>query len=216
MNQYLFGFIALLLLLAACEKGSETPAAQTPKSATGESVTESTTADRPSGEQLLGAPPRGWKEVFSSSNPGLRMAEFIPEDQDNDSWSQKITFESLNGKPVPDPIEFLEAISVDQRGTCEGFESYSTFSGFENGYPTSIQLLICARSRIIDQSQVTMIKAIAGNDNFYTISRAQRGPALTEDTQALSETEIAGWSLYLRAITVCDTGSSEHECPDEH
>lgn len=205
MNIRLLVSILLLLPLSGCNQPADG------------SADSAESAERPPGEQLLAAPPQGWKNVFSSENPGLQMAEFIPQDQDNGSWTQKITFESLKGQPVPDPIEFLQALSVDQRGTCEGFESYSTFSGFENGYPTSVQLLICARSKIIDQSQVTMIKVIQGNENFYTISRAQRGPALSEDSQALTETEVAGWSLYLRAISVCDPGQPEtHACPATH
>lgn len=164
------------------------------------------------GERLLADAPRGWKEVFSSNNPGLRMVEFIPEDQNNASWQHKITVESFSAKPLPDPIEFLKGLSVDQSGTCDGFESFSTFSGFENGYPTTVRLMVCKRSDIINQSQVTMLKAIQGDENFYMISRAQRGPPLADDTPALTEDEIAGWTLYLKAISVCDD-SAEHPCP---
>ena len=166
------------------------------------------------GERLLAAPPSGWKEVFSSDNQGLRMVEFIPDEQNNATWQQKISFESSSGKPLPDPIDFLEGVSVDQSGTCDGFESFTTFSGFENGYPTTVRLMVCQNSTIIDQSQVTMLKAIQGKDNFYVISRAQRAPPLADDAQPLSETEIAGWSLYLKAISLCDD-SAEHPCPAE-
>jgi len=167
-----------------------------------------------SGERLLAAPPDGWKEVFSSDNPGLRMVEFIPDDQVNATWQQKISFESSSGQPLPDPIEFLKGLSVDQSGTCDGFESFTTFSGFENGYPTTVRLMVCKNSDIINQSQVTMLKAIQGKDNFYVISRAQRAPPLADDAEPLSKAEIAGWSLYLKAISLCD-GSPDHPCPAE-
>ena len=182
----------------------------------GEATNTASTAERSedSGERLLAAPPEGWKEVFSTDNPGLRMVEFIPEDQNNADWRQKISFESSGGKPLPDPIEFLTGLSADQSGTCdEGFESFTTFSGFENGFPTTVRLLVCRNSAIINQSQVTMLKAIQGKENFYVISRAQRAAPLAEDAEPLSEAEIAGWSLYLKAISLCD-GSAEHPCPD--
>lgn len=168
-----------------------------------------------SDERLLAAPPSGWKEVFSSDNSGLRMVEFIPDEQNNASWQQKISFESSSGKPLPDPIDFLEGVSVDQSGTCDGFESFTTFSGFENGYPTTVRLMVCQNSTIIDQSQVTMLKAIQGKDNFYVISRAQRAPPPADDAVPLSQVEIGGWSLYLKAISLCDD-SEEHPCPAEH
>ena len=72
--------------------------------------------------------------------------------------------------------------------------------------------MVCKRSDIINQSQVTMLKAIQGEENFYVITRAQLGPPLADDTAALSDEEIAGWSIYLKAISVCDD-SAEHACP---
>lgn len=164
------------------------------------------------GEQLLAVAPPGWKEAFASNAPGLRMAEYIPEDESVERWTQKITFESSAGVPLPDPIEFVNAISKDQEGTCEGFESFSTFSGLENGYPTSVHLLVCHHSTIIEQSQVTLLKAIQGNDRFYVITRALRGPPMEADSQVISADDIAAWSLYLRAIGLCDTERAGHPC----
>lgn len=196
--------LVTLMLLAVLAGGCADAPDDTRASAAGEA----------SGERLLAAPPQGWKEVFSTDNPGLRMVEFIPDDQNNADWRQKISFESSSGKPLPDPIEFLTGLSVDQSGACdEGFESFTTFSDFENGYPTTVRLMVCRNSAIINQSQVTMLKAIQGKDNFYVISRAQRAAPLAEDAEPLSEAEIAGWTLYLKAISLCD-GSAEHPCPE--
>lgn len=202
-HRSLFGILLLLSLAitAGCGQSEVTDSAQ-PAARTGSST----------GERLLADAPSGWKEVFSSNNPGLRMVEFIPEDQTNASWQHKITFESLSGDPLPDPIEFLQGLSVDQSGTCDGFESFNTFSGLENGYPTMVRLMVCKRSDIINQSQVTMLKAIQGEENFYMITRAQRGPPLADDTAALTDEEIAGWTLYLKAISVCND-SADHPCP---
>jgi hypothetical protein len=200
VNYFRNALVTLGLLVASGCSGADESAA-----------TASTDA---SGERLLAAPPNGWKEVFSSDNQGLRMVEFIPDDQVNAAWQQKISFESSSSKPLPDPINFFEGLSVDQRGTCDGFESFAIFSGFENGYPTTLRLMVCKNSNIINQSQVTMLKAIQGKDNFYVISRAQRGSPLADDAEPLSEVEIAGWSLYLKAISLCDD-SPEHPCPEQ-
>jgi hypothetical protein len=171
------------------------------------------TAEPDAGERLLGDAPAGWKRVQSSVDPGIRIVEYIPEDQDPDTWTEKITFESFSGAPLPDPIEFLKGMSTDQAGACPEHETFPTFSGLENGYPTSVQLMICNRSRLIDQSQVTMIKAIRGNDYFYVIARARRGEPLEKDAPALSEEEAAGWSLFLRSIRLCDSTDEGHACP---
>jgi len=190
---------ACLILAAGCEQ-----------STTGNDVKISYSIGE---ERLLAAAPQGWKEVFSRNDPELRVVEFVPEDQQNEKWSDKITFESLKGDPLPDPIEFQDGLILEQRENCENFNSYSTFSGIENGYPTTVQLFICKRSELIKQSQVTMLKAIQGDEHFYVISLAQRGAPLADDAKAMSDEEIAGWSLYLRGISVCDD-TPEHPCPE--
>jgi len=164
-------------------------------------------------ERLLAAAPEGWKEVSSRGNAELHVMEFIPEDQQDERWKDKYTFESLRSDPLPDPIEFQDGLVLEQRESCENLDAYSTFSGFENGYPTTVQLFICTRIELINQSQVTMLKAIQGNEQFYVISLSRRDAPLAEDTKAMSDEEIAAWSLYLRAISVCD-GTPEHPCPE--
>jgi hypothetical protein len=193
--------VLLALAAAACSEGSVPPPAR--DAAQGES-----------GEQLLAAPPGGFKEVFSSDNPGLRMVEYIPRDETRDSWQQKVTFEALSGEPLPDPIEFMNALAADQAGACaEGFSEYTTFSGLENGYPTSVHLMVCRRNRVFEQSQITMLKAIQGNESFYVITRAQRAAPLAEGASPLSEAAMGGWALYLKAISLCDGSRAEHPCP---
>lgn len=189
--------VLVLALLGGCSEGTDSTSAPAPEE----------------GERLLGDAPAGWKRIQSSVDPGIRIVEYIPENQDPDNWTEKITFESFSGAPLPDPIEFLKGMSDDQAGACPAHETYPTFSGLENGYPTSVQLMICNHSRMIDQSQVTMIKAIRGNDYFYVVARARRGEPLDEDAPAMSEEEAAGWSLFLRSIRLCDSTREEHACP---
>ena len=51
--------------------------------------------------------------------------------------------------PLPDPIEMLTSIAQDQRKTCDKFTDHETFSGLENGYPTSVRLFVCTVNRLI-------------------------------------------------------------------
>ena len=212
----------LIVLLSACTDPGPTAATAIDPVATTEASraglnpeTKARADDDVVGEQLLADVPGGWRQILSIDRPGLRMAEFVPETSADSSedWTEKISFESLAGRPLPDPIEFVNALSEDQEGTCEGFQAFSTFSGLENGYPTTVHLLLCRRSKLVDKSQVTMIKVIQGNDYFYVVSRSRRGPALAEDASPITETEVAGWTLYLRAISACNTTDENHPCP---
>jgi hypothetical protein len=165
------------------------------------------------GEQLLAQPPVGWQQTFSSASKGLRMAQFIPEQEDAENWVHKISFESLADQPLPDPSDFLELISSDQQRQCPDFEGFDTFSGLENGYPTSVQLHTCPRNKNTDKSAASMIKVIRGNDYFYIVTRSQQGDGLKKGDALLTETQVAAWSLYLRTVGICDTTRPEHPCP---
>lgn len=199
--------VLFITLLAGCQ---DSPSDGTEASAAG-----SDSAEAVSGEQLIAQPPLGWIQSAASSVRGLRTASFIPEGEDDANWTRMIKFESMTEDPLPDPIEFVELLTLGQEEQCGTFESYATFSGLENGYQTSVNLLICHNDRKTKRSDVTMIKAIRGNDHFYVVSRSKRGPPVVEGTPAIAEEVVAAWSLYLKSIGVCDTGSSEHPCPVE-
>ncbi|MFV2091164.1 MAG: hypothetical protein ACC642_10925, partial [Pseudomonadales bacterium] len=165
------------------------------------------------GEQLLAQPPGGWRQTFATTTRTLRMSQFVPENEDEEHLTHKISFESMASQPLPYPIEFIDLISGDKERACTDFEGFGTFSGFENGYPTSVHLLICPKNKETKKSEVSMIKVIRGNDYFYTITSARQGAPLDKGVAPLSETVVAAWSIYLRSIGVCDTTRPEHPCP---
>ncbi|MBM4204306.1 MAG: hypothetical protein FJ194_09195 [Gammaproteobacteria bacterium] len=152
-------------------------------------------------------------------------------------WKEKITLERLAGSPVPDPLDFLEGLRTDHLASCihDSYVPVSTVE--ENGYPTAVALLACPKLSLIDASQVTLIKVIQGNEAFYTITRSIRdapqsipdakgkekekenetekgkGTEKSESTPGIDTTLVGGASVWLRAISVCDTGSPKHPCP---
>ena len=156
-----------------------------------------------------------------------------------DRWKEKITLERLAGSPVPDPLDFLEGLKTDHLASCT-HGSYTPISAAEeNGYPTAVALLACPKLTLIDVAQVTLIKVIQGNEAFYTITRSIRGAPQTPPREKEKEKETAeadaeankeekdasapsidptlvgGASVWLRAISVCETGSGKHPCPAE-
>jgi len=200
-------FLAALYVsaLAACaEPATDSPAAK-PRAGT-------IPDENIPGEQLLAQPPDGWKQGYVTKTPVLRLAEFIPEGDTAADWQEKVTFESLRGDPLPDPIDFVAGIGDDQSTACERFEHVNIQSGLENNYPTSVRLLTCMRNKLTDKGEVSLVKAIQGNDHFYVITRTKRVPPIGEGDQPISDEEMAEWSLFMRAITVCDTNREQHHC----
>ncbi len=189
-------------------------------------------------EQLLGAPPVGWVQIGGTVTRTLKMAEFVPvrarepatagqgaATQSSEAleaeggWSEKITFERLLGTPVADPLEFLDELRKDTLAACSGGAFHPIASGFENGYPSAVALIVCPRQAVSNLGQLTMIKVIQGNAAFYTITRSIRTPPFPPDKDGMpieppvEKETIGGFSVYLKAITVCDPTRKEHPCP---
>jgi hypothetical protein len=128
----------------------------------------------PIGEQLLAKPPSGWTESYATKSPGMRMAQYIPSGDDSHDWTNMVSFESFTGNPLPQPPELLASVAKDQQAVCDNFESHTTYTGNENGYPTTVALFVCDRSKLTQKGQLTLLKMIRGDDNFYVITRSRR------------------------------------------
>lgn len=194
------GLIALLASLALAGCGGQTPAT---------AAEPEPTID---GESLLAEPPEGWVGSDHTESPGLDLVGFIPADQYPADWREKVSFERMDGQPL-DPIDLLTALAEDQSKTCDNFSSFNTFTGFENGYPTSVRLFSCGRNSLNLLGQVTLIKVIQGSATTYVVMRAKRTQPFAPDEMPIGEEEIAEWSLYMRAISVCDPNTEDHPCP---
>jgi hypothetical protein len=170
------------------------------------------------GEQLLAEPPVNWQQVFRSDRPGTRLVEYVPDDSPAESpergWTEKLAFESFTGDPLPAPRDLIAQIAADQKATCEHFTSTETFAGEENGYPTVVQLLVCFVDKLTNKGQVSLLKAIRGDANFYVVTLAARTSPMELDNELpLPKEIIAQWSAYLGAIRVCHTDMAAHPCP---
>jgi len=166
-------------------------------------------------EQLLAAVPQAWKVINTKQYAFMRLVELVPPDSGPSSWAEKLGIESFSSLPLPDPIQFMSTMEHSFKLACTQIDSQVTFSGHENNYPTSVRLFDCNRDKLTQMRKVILVKAIQGKENFYVVSREMR---LGEQQKNLSEesiqTIIARWSSYLATISVCDSNSSQHPCPD--
>ena len=201
------GLVTLLAGLLLCLHGGcdSRPADVAPTAAAAAAPTE--------GELLLAEAPPGWVESASMVTPTLRMAEYARENESADEI-ERVTFEAQAGMPLPDPIDFVLAVTEDLAKSCSEFEQVNIFSGLENGYPTSVRLLLCGALQQSPQGQVVMTKAIKGNEQFYVVTRRRLVAATPQHQAPLSADAMAEWSLYFKAIGLCDTRREAHPCPE--
>ncbi len=166
-------------------------------------------------EQLRAKPPAGWVNVYQYNHAGSRISEFIPLDEEQQKWTNKVTFESFAPKVYTDPIDLL-LFEVDQyQKKCNFVQHFNLFAGMENNYPTSLRLVMCGESKVLKTGEVTILKAISGDSNFYIIRITRKVPAFKPHQSEVSNEDIAQWSVYLSRISVCDENSPEHPCTEQ-
>lgn len=176
-------------------------------------------------EKLIAQPPDNWQTVFTLNTQHSRITEFIPGNEDNRDWSIKITFESFIQPVSIDPIEILLQEADRYREKCKFLQHFNLFSGLENGYPTSVRLMMCGASNFSGKGEVLILKAIKGEEYFYVLKLLKRVPAFEPHQPELSKGEIAKWATYFKLLVVCNNSSNyasknysgkNHSCPKEN
>ena len=164
-------------------------------------------------EQLIAQPPSGWTRVYRLNEEGNRISEFIPADEEPNKWVNKIWFESFSDMEKADPIELLLYEAEQYKKRCSFVQHFNLFSGYENGYPVSLRLVMCGKSKQLETGEVSMFKAIQGEQSFYVIKLAHKVAPFEVNKSEVTQTEIAQWSTFMKRVLVCDSDNPQHPCP---
>ena len=176
---------------------------------------EGAAADAPpqTGELLIASAPEGWVQVGGLNQGQVRIAEYANPENLSPDRVDSVRFESQAGDPLPDPIDFLLGMREELRGQCKGVRDFPISSGYENGYPTSVRLMLCREKGDTPRGEVRMVKAIRGAEQFYIVSRSRNAPPFAPEQEPMSVEDMAIWSAWFARVHVCDTRSTEHSCP---
>ena len=175
--------------------------------------TSGSSLSKPDTAEILRAkPPEGWKLSYQFNNDDMRLADFIPAEEDVKAWRTKLSIEAHQGLDDIDPISALFGEIQNASDVCTNFSHSNLFSGIENGYPTSVRLMECGENAHSSKGEISITKAIQGNAYFYFVRLLRRTEPFTDSTEAIQKSEIAAWSTYLKGITVCDKDISDHTC----
>ncbi len=163
-------------------------------------------------EQLIASPPDGWHRVFKMNNTNTRISDFVPIEESDINWNTKISFESFASSDFDlDPIEILLSEVEQDRDKCNFVQHFNLFSGRENNYETSVRLFLCGKNEFVDKGEVKLVKAIRGDEYFYTIRLIRRLPPFEVNQPDFAGEEIAIWSTYLKQIYLCNNAEN-HPC----
>lgn len=169
-------------------------------------------AEAPMTEQLMATPPKGWQRIYQFNNQLTRISEFVDPEETDEKWTTKVAIESYSHLSHMDPIEVLLADAERQQQNCKQLQHFNLFSGYENGYPTSVRLVMCGENETTHIGEVKISKAIAGEKQLYVVKVFKKVATFDPYQADVSNDEIAAWSQYLKRIYLCNLMDSDHPC----
>ena len=195
--------LAVLLTLTGCssQPGPATPAAgrqaaQQPASA----------------ERLIAVTPTAWQRIYQINSDQVRISDFVPQGQVAANWSNKLSFESFAADELmTDPIAVLLSEAEGDEKRCTFVQHFNIYSGYENGFETSVRLFLCGENTFAGMGEVKLVKAIRGRSDYYFVRVIQRLAPFEPGQPDFAREVMAEWSGFLSTVFVCDD-TPAHPC----
>ena len=204
---------SILLVLAACTRSAGGTVDQTAANLENIPAPQQESGYRYIGERLLAAVPEGWHNVLDLDGDNTRYSDFVPEGQSGSDWESRLSFEAIVTDQVSvDPIDMLKAVAAEDASRCSFVDDYNIFSGYENGYQTSVRLFLCGMNKYSNRGEIKLIKIIRGNERVHSIRLMKRIRSFARGEQDFADAEMADWSVFLNRILLCDD-TENHPCP---
>jgi len=132
--------------------------------------------------QLLMLPsPKGFEPAFTDAKENSYIRESVLAGETVKKWSQMITVTGYRGiasNPNASPKAIAEMISNGFRGVCpSSFNSVGPGDQKLDGYSAFITVTSCGTNPLENQSESTLIIALKGEKDIYTIQWSERGMA---------------------------------------
>ncbi|HLI14112.1 MAG TPA: hypothetical protein VKY65_21170 [Alphaproteobacteria bacterium] len=170
------------------------------------------------GERLVLPVPKGWKSITDETRQQgqvrVSIKEMVPDGQSAEKWQDRISASSWHGlsrQPLQTSFDMIKSV-VDEN--CEKPAYGKEHEGMERGYPTGLQLIVCAKTKRGNYGEAFIYKTINGKDDLYQIQISWRLPAAQDpDHVALTKQMVDEGTRYLKTVYVCDTRDPQHPCP---
>jgi hypothetical protein len=147
--------------------------------------------------------PDGYVIDFVQRTKERAIMEMVPSNETVKNWTEMVTHLINVGLKVT-PEEYRARLEKVGAESCSGSQLNTISQSVENGYAMQIWMQICPLNSATGKPEITMFKAVQGNDNFYMVNKAFKFMP--------SQDQVANWMQYLNSVTLCDTRLSERAC----
>ena len=204
----LFAMIAAAFV-AAVGCGSAGPAAAQSSNHVGDTVVLQGGA----GEVYIAGLPAGWNVGFQESNEIGHHAEWVPSGQPAKEWRDMIAYQLFPKLIDLAPDQFLAKMADHYAASCDQVLATDIEGTPNNGYPGALRVLACTRNKVTGMGEVTLFRAVMGEEAFYVAQRAWRMEPFEPGTIPITGEQLDSGRKVIEYGLACRQNTATRPCP---
>lgn len=153
----------------------------------------------------------GWKEVVRVTDRAGEASELIPESENAENWTRRVTIQAFRGVPLS-ASGFLEQVVQKTAEVCDGATAGPVSLGKVSGTEAGTRTVACGRYKGDGRGSFTLHYVIRGRDALYVVNRVWRGEPFNPAAMPISAAELSEWTDFVNAIELCDGRDPNRPC----
>ena len=165
------------------------------------------------GEVYIAGLPAGWTLGFQESNEIGHHLEWVPQGQPVKDWRDMIAFQLFPKLIDIEPDHFLVKMADHYAQSCDQVLATDIEGTPANGYPGAIRVLACTRNKVTELGEITLFRAVMGQEAFYVAQRAWRMAPFSAEAIPVTGEQLDDGRRLIEYGLACRSNNPNRPCP---
>lgn len=165
------------------------------------------------GEVYIAGLPAGWGLGFQESTEIGHHLEWVPVAQKSEDWRDMIAYQLFPKLIDLAPDIFLSKMADHYSESCEQVLATDIEGTPSNGYPGALRVLACTRNKVTGLGEVTLFRAVMGEQAFYVVQRAWRMEPFAAGTIPITPDQLDAGRKVIEYGVPCRNNNNKRPCP---
>jgi len=134
------------------------------------------------GEVYIAGLPPGWQLGYQETTEIGHHLEWVPNGQPAKDWRDMIAYQLFPKLIDLPPDQFLAKMADHYADSCEQVLATDIEGAPANGYQGALRVLACTKNKVTGLGEVTLFRAVMGEEAFYVVQRAWRMEPFSAET----------------------------------
>ncbi|MEH6629386.1 MAG: hypothetical protein V7776_01085 [Halopseudomonas aestusnigri] len=166
------------------------------------------------GEFFMASIPDGWQALPRATKAQQTSAEWLPQGQTVENWTDMITVQVFPGWAEGDVSVFLDELADIYKQNCEVSGATPPLKDKVNGFLTGFRLINCTRDLTRNSGEVSLFRALIGKNAAYLIQRVFRVPEFEIGAKPVTDEIMVKAYGSISSVGACQLNSKQYTCAD--